>query len=305
MRLLDLSAGAEVITPALTYVATNAAVLYVGARPVFADIDPTTGNLDPGAVAERMTDRTAALIVVHYGGYPCDLDELYAIATARGVPVIEDCAHATGAVYRGRRVGGHGDVHAFSFNPLKNLATPGGGAVTLRSLAHADRLRRLRSHGVARDVGGRIVGDAASWDYWVPELGYRASMTDVHAAIALVQLGRLEADNGRRAAIAQQYRERLDGVPGVTLPRREPDRVTSGLFFSLFVEGRDQLIDKFEASGIETAVHFRRNDEYPMFETAELPGTEWFWRHEVTLPMHLRLTDDDVEAVCDVVTAGW
>jgi perosamine synthetase len=303
LRVLDLPRDAEVVTTANTYVATNFAILYVGARPVFADIDPATGTLDPASVEARITDRTAAIIAVDYAGYPCDFDALTNIAYRAGVPLVEDCASACGAKYGGRRVGTHANLHAFSFSPVKNLASVRGGAITLGSKRWCDRLRRLSTMGIDRDDRGRAKQTGGNYD--ISELGFRAAMDDVTAAIALVQLKRLDVDNRRRSEIANHYSERLRGVSGLTLLRRDLEREGSNLLFPTLVENRDGLMDKLAGAGVETTVHFRRNDRYPMFSSSDLPNTEWFWRHELSLPLHLRLTDNDVEYVCDVIAAGW
>lgn len=305
LRVLNIPPDAEVITTAMTFIATNAAILYVGARPVFADIDRTTGNVDPGSIADHLTERTRAIVAVHYAGYPCDLDELYDDANMAGVPLIEDCAHAIGASYRGRQIGSHGNLHAFSFAAIKNLPVGAGGAITLSSAEEDRRLRRLRSLGAERDPAGMRIEPDANGESDVTELGYRCAMNDVSAAVGLAQLALLEAENARRAAIAGHYRKRLATVPGVTLLRQDMDRSSSNWLFSLLAENRDELVKKLDAAGIETGVHFRRNDDYRIFERAELPATEWFSLRQLSLPMHLRLTDDDIDYVCDVIAAGW
>lgn len=305
LRLLDLPPGTEVVTTPLTFVSTNHAILYSGCRAVFADVQPGTGNLDPGSVAERLTDKTGALMLVHYGGYPCDLDELYRLARSRGIPVVEDCAHACGAVYRGRRVGSHGELHAFSFHAVKNLPTGDGGALTVQSPEYDARLRRLRWLGIDRDTFHRTGGAGYEWDYAVTELGYKYHMNDIEAAIGLVQLRHLDEDNARRADIARRYRERLSGVPGLRLLEQAEDRRSSFHLFCVLADGRDALVRKLRECGVDVSVHYRRNDDYPMYERHELPHTEHFWRHVISLPMHLHLTDEQVGRVTDVIRSGW
>src|SRR5712692_4689038 len=171
LHLLGLAPGAEVITTALTFVSTNHAILYERCKPVFADIQPETGNLDVRSVAARLTERTGAILLVHYGGYPCDLDEFYALAHERRIPIIEDCAHACGATYKGRRIGSHGDLHAFSFQAVKNLSTGDGGAITLRSPADCRRLKRMRWLGVDAETHQRQKNGKYDWQYKVVECG--------------------------------------------------------------------------------------------------------------------------------------
>jgi perosamine synthetase len=302
--LLGLPPGSEVITTPITFVSTNHAILYVGCRPVFADVEPATGNLSVRSVRSRITDRTRALVAVHYAGYPADLDELYALARERGLEMIEDCAHACGATYKGRRIGSHGQLHAFSFHAVKNLAMGDGGALTLRSERFDGRLRRLRWLGIDKDTFTRA-GRTYAWDYRVEEVGFKYHMDDIHAAIGLAQLAYLEQDNQRRRQVAAAYRLALAGVPGVSLLESRDDRTSSNHLFPILAEERDRLIEKLNAHGVEAGVHYRRNDRYRMFEEADLPNAERFWRREISLPMHPLLTDDDVGHVSAVIRSGW
>jgi perosamine synthetase len=305
LHLLDMPAGSEVITTALTFVATNHSILYAGAKPVFADVECDTGNLSVASVADLITDRTRAIMLVHYGGYPCDLDEFYSIARQHGVRVIEDCAHACGATYKGRRIGSHGDFHAFSFHAVKNLPMGDGGALTVRSKEHYERLRRLRWLGIDKDTFQRITGGSALWEYDVTEVGYKYHMNDIQGAIGLAQLRILDEGNARRAAIAGFYREALSKTPGVRLTRAEDDRRSSFHLCPILVENRDELVAKLRQAEIEVNVHYRRNDEYRMYERQDLPNTEYFSQSVLSLPMHLQLTDEQVTYVTDTIASGW
>ena len=304
LRLLDLQPGDEVVTTALTFVSANHAILYEGATPVFADIQERTGNLDPGSIVGRFTERTRAVLLLHYAGYPCDLDEIYAAADAAGVAVIEDCAHATGASYRGRRIGSHGGLHAFSFHAVKNLTCGEGGALTLTSAEHRERARRLRWLGIDRDTFGRLSETGYRWEYAVEEVGFKYHMSDVAAAIGLAQLRLLDEENGRRDAIAEAYSQRLTGTPGLQLLERADDRTCSNHLFCVLVDDQAGVVERLAAAGIGCSVHYKRNDGYAMFQDADLPLTESFSRRVVSLPMHLALNDDDVEYVCDVLRTG-
>jgi perosamine synthetase len=305
LRVLDLPPGGAVVTTPLTFVSANQAILHERLRPVFADVQPDTGNLDPESVAASVDERTAAVVAMHYGGYPCDLDELYAVCRDRGLPLIEDCAHACGAVYRGRRIGSHGSLHAFSFQAVKNLPAGEGGALTLGSDGLAARARRLRWFGISADTYERARSGRYRWDYDVEELGFKYQLDDVHAAIGLAQLAFLDADNARRAEIARRYRAGLAGLDGVALLREEPDRESSRHLFCVLAENRDGLVDALAARGIEVGVHYRPSYDYPLFESGPLPSTERFWRRVVSLPIGVHLTDGDVERVIDAVRGGW
>lgn len=302
--LLDLPPGSEVITTPITFVSTNHAILYVDCKPVFADVNPDTGNLSVDSVRSRITEKTRAVVVVHYAGYPADLDELYTLAREHGLAVIEDCAHACGATYKGRRIGSHGELHAFSFHAVKNLTMGEGGALTLRSEPFDGRARRLRWLGIDKDTFARA-GGSYRWDYLVEEVGFKYHMDDIHAAIGLAQLAYLEDDNRRRQQIALYYRSALANVPGLTLLERKDDRTCSNHLFPIRAEDRDRLVEKLNAHGVDAGVHYRRNDQYRMFEEADLPNAERFWRSEISLPMHALLTDDDAGYVSDIIRSGW
>lgn len=305
LRILDLPPGTEVITTALTFVSTNHVILYENCQPVFADVNPTTGNISVDSVASKITPKTGAIIIVHYGGYPCDIDALYALARQHNLPIIEDCAHACGASYKGKKIGSHGDIHAFSFHAVKNLAMGDGGALTVHKPEYNDRLRRLRWFGIDADTFQRNKKRGYHWDYEVTELGFKYHINDIHAVIGLHQLAHLEADNLRRANIAEQYTEGLKDIPGLQLLNYQSDRKSSYHIFCALAEKRDGLIQKLKSSGIHTGVHYRRNDSYPMFESQHLPNTEYFWSHAISLPMHLLMTDEDVQYIIQSIQSGW
>lgn len=271
LHILDLPRGSEVITSPVTFVSTNHAILHAGCRPVFADIQRDTGNLDVRSVAEHISDRTRAVIAVHYGGYPCDLDEIYALARKHRLRVIEDCAHAFGASYKGTRIGGRGDLQAFSFQAVKNLCTGDGGAIALRSEADGSRLKRLRWLGIDKDTWSRRRMHRYSWEYDVTEVGYKAQMNDIEATIGLAQLPYVDEENARRAELSALYRDRLTGVPGVRLLRRQEDRASSCHLFAILVERREDLVEKFRAESVEVGIHYRRNDDYVMYERQWAP----------------------------------
>lgn len=305
MRVLALPPGSEVITTPITFVSTNHAILYERCRPVFADVEPGTGNLDVHSVSARIGERTKAIMLVHFGGYPCDLEAFYALAAKHGLAVIEDCAHACGASYRGRRIGSYGDLHAFSFHAVKNLAVGDGGALTVRRPDLYERLKRLRWMGIDRDTYHRSQPRAYHWDYDVTELGFKYHMNDVAAAVALEQLRHLDQQNAYRRHLAEMYREALRSVPGIRLPDYAPDRQSSHHLFWVLAEDRDGLVEKLRAAGVDVGVHYRRNDSYSMFEQCELPQADRFWRQVLSLPMHLMLKEEHIDYVTRVIASGW
>ncbi len=308
LRMLDLPPGSEVITTPVTFVSTNHAILYENLKPVFADVQRTTGNLDPTSVESHLTAKTGAIMAMHYGGYPCDLDEFYAIGRKHNVAIIEDCAHACGAKYNGQRIGSHDGVQAFSFHAVKNLPMGDGGALTVRTRDQYDRLRRLRWLGIDKDTYQRsedVTRNTYDWDYDVLEVGFKYHMNDVEAAIGLEQLKYLDADNARRAQIASVYRTQLAAVPGVKLLDYAHDRQSSFHLCCILAERRNALVDKLRENGVGVGVHYRRNDAYPMYDSQELPNTEYFTSRVISLPLHLDLTDEEIAYVCCLIKEGW
>lgn len=306
LRVLDLPEGSEIITTPITFVSTNHAILYERCVPVFADVQADTGNLDIASVASKVTGRTRAIMAVHLAGYPCDLDELYALARSNDLHVIEDCAHACGAAYKGQRIGSHGDLHAFSFQAVKNLPMGDGGGLVVRNENIYSRLRRLRWMGIDKDTFGRVQGSSYSWNYEVTEEGFKYHMNDIQAAIGLAQLRRLDADNARRAQIVARYRRGLANVPGVRILKQDADRSSSNHIFCILVENRDALSLKLKTVGVETGVHYKRNDLYPMYPYDDsLVNVEKFWRSSLSLPLHLLLTDEQVDYVIEQIAGGW
>jgi UDP-4-amino-4,6-dideoxy-N-acetyl-beta-L-altrosamine transaminase len=215
--------GDEVITTPLTFAASANCVLYAGAEPVFADVDPVTGNIDPEDVARKVTPRTRAIIPVHLAGHPCDLDGLHAIARRHGLVVIEDAAHALGAEYRGRRIGGLSDLTIFSFHPVKHITTGEGGMVTTNNPELHRRLVAFRNHGIVREPEYFLEEPHGPWYYEMQHLGYNYRLTDIQAALGLSQLARLEEFLARRREIVAAYNAAFAGLPWLETPSEPPD----------------------------------------------------------------------------------
>jgi dTDP-4-amino-4,6-dideoxygalactose transaminase len=307
LRVLDLAPGTEVVTTPLTWLSTHHAILYQGCVPVLADIDAATGNLDPASVAERLSERTSAILAVHYGGCPCDLDALRAIARDARVPLVEDCAHAVGASYGSRPIGSANNLQCFSFSPTKNLTCVDGGAVVTGDPAQAERLRRLRSLGLERTAARRMREQGTPYRerHELMEAGFRYEMNELHAAIGLAQLSRLEAENARRREIAAAYRAGLVDVPGIELLRDEAPGVRSSHhLFVVLAEERARLAEALDRRGVEVGVHYPVN-ELLRTPAGELPAMDRFAERTLSLPMHPSLTDADVAAVVAAVREGW
>lgn len=324
LRVLNLPKGAKVLTTPITFVSTNHAILYEGLEPVFCDVEPLTGNLSAEA-AEKAVERHAisAIMVVHLGGYACDMDRINALARAKGIPVIEDCAHAFGGRYRdGRRIGDTGNLCAWSFQAVKNLPIGDGGALSTTDAVLAERVKKLRWLGIDQDTISRFRQTEETekaektekvyqykWDYNVAEVGFKYHLNDIHACIGIVQLRHLEDANRRRAAIAEQYRARLGGLAGVHVPAYARQDISSHHFLPLFFEDKATVYQALTGKEIFPGMHYKRNDRYPMYQACAtagvkgdaLDGATWYEARELTLPIHLGLSDDDVRFISDVV----
>jgi perosamine synthetase len=289
---LGIGPGDEVVVPSLTFVSSATSVLHVGATPVFADIDSETFNLNPGDAAKRITKRTKALLAVHYGGQPADMDGLRQVAEDANVMLLEDAAQAHGANYRGRPVGGLGRAAMFSFTPTKNITTGEGGIVTTGDESLAGKLRLLRNHG-----------QTAVYRHAV--LGFNWRLTEMQAAIGEVQLGKLDQILQRKRANAQKMGELLAGIPGIRPPIHLPDRDHVFMLYTLYVRDREQMLGELHAAGIEARVYFPPVHKQPIFAhvNANLPVTEEVSKHILSLPFHSLLTSDDLTYMAQAIAA--
>lgn len=297
--------GDEVIIPAQTFVATGTAVLMAGGMPVFADLQPGGPNIDPADIQRRITSRTKAVIVVHYGGYPCDMDEINAVARMRNLVVIEDAAHALGAAYRGRPAGALGDFAIFSFQAIKQLTTGDGGMLVCRDAAAHQTAYRRRWFGIDRLNRKPSPLGQPEWD--IAELGYKYHMNDICAAMGLAQLDVFEAAQARRQSLNALYREQLANVPGLSLLEEKSDRVNACWLFTVRVERRLQFIQAVKSRGIDCAVWHQRIDRNSIFggERPDLPNQARFNDEQVSIPCRDTMMDEEAHEVILAVKAGW
>jgi perosamine synthetase len=303
LMVLNLT-GCEVITTSMTFVSTNHAILYNGAMPVFADIEPDTLNIDVNSIVRNITSRTRAIMVVHYGGHACDMDPILALANEHDISVVEDVAHGCGGTYRGRRLGSIGTVGTFSFHAVKNLATGDGGMITVSDPGLDKRLRRLRWVGIDKDTWDRSeVDQKYSWYYTVQELGFKYHMNDITAAIGLVQLQKLERSNARRREIVNYYNERFADLGWLELPVEKSYTRSALHNYVVKLDRRDELIAHVQKQRISAGVHYFPNHLYSMYRQfkADVPVTERVWHRLVTLPLYPGMSDGDVERVVDAV----
>lgn len=301
-----LRAGDEVIVPALTFVATANAVRYTGARPVFADIASEHDlNISPATIEPCLAPLTRAVIVMHYGGYPCDMPGIMALAKSHDLVVIEDAAHAVGSVLDGRKMGAWGNIGCFSFFSNKNMTTGEGGMLVTDDDALAEKLHALRSHGMTALTWDRHKGHA--WSYDVVALGYNYRLDEIRAALGRVQLGRLEHNNDRRRQLTALYREHLQElIPSVAIPFGS-HRGTSAchLMPILLPKGMDRtaFMEQMKAIGVQTSIHYPPIHKFSAYRnivaqmSPNLGVTEEVAGREVTLPLYPTLTEADVEFV--------
>jgi UDP-4-amino-4-deoxy-L-arabinose-oxoglutarate aminotransferase len=309
LAALGVGEGDEVVTPSMTFASTVNQITLRGARPVFADSDYGTLQALPGELARAVTKRTRAVIPVHFAGAPADLDPIRDAADRAGVPVIEDAAHAVGTSYRGKPAGGHGNTAIYSFHPIKNITTGEGGMVTCFDGELAKRLRLLRFHGIERDAWKRY-GKGGTPHYDIREPGYKYNLTDLQAALGVVQMGKVARMNARRAALSARYREGLAGVAGIDLPVSPPyPHEHSWHLFIVKVTSmdRDAFIGRLADRNIGVGLHFPPchllSYVRQRFGTKEgdLPGCERAGARLLSLPLFPGMADGDVDYVCAAI----
>lgn len=306
MKLLGVNHGDEVIVPTMTFVSTAHCVVYNLATPIFADVDPVTMNIDLEDLRKKITARTKAVIPVHYSGRPVDMDRLKEVVG--DIPMVEDCAHACGARYKGKSVGGLGKIGCFSFHAVKNLAMGEGGAITLNDEGMFLRAKRLRWLGIDKGTWDRAKLDRSYWwEYNVDEIGLKSHLNDIAAAIGLVQLSKLEKANKRRRDIVGMYREGLQEVEQVQMPPQDGgDFISSWHIFEINAENRDDLSVFLREKGISTGVHYKPIHLYPCYgNRPKLPIAEGVFPKILTLPLYPSLTDQEVEKIVDEIRSFY
>lgn len=302
MVLADVE-GREVITTPNTFVSTNHAILYCGGTPVFADIEPDTLNIDPASIEKRITKKTRAIVVVHYGGHACRMDRIVALARKHKLVVIEDSAHGCGGKFKDKMLGTIGDYGCFSFHAVKNLAMGEGGAIVCKRKGEYERLRRLRWLGINKGTWDRAKSTSYAWEYDVPELGYKCHLHDISAALGLVQLDRLEDLNGRRRALWERYNEKLDGIEGLDTPVVRDYAFDACHNYVVKYDDRDGLHSFLKERNISTGVHYIPNNLYDMYKDCKgpTPVCHDVWTRLLTLPLFPTLTRRDQDRVISAI----
>lgn len=299
---LGIGPGDEVILPSLTFVATANAVLYTGARVCFADvISPTELTLSPEEIERLITPQTKAILVVHYGGYPCRMPQIIQVAERYGLALIEDAAHAPGASLNGKPLGTWGDVGCFSFFSNKNLTTGEGGMLVTNRQDIAERARLLRSHGMTALTWERHQGHAYSYD--VVALGYNYRIDEMRAALGLVQLEKLKENNDRRRLITRRYWRGLDGT-GLLMPFQQAEGESACHLFPILLPKalmRKSFMDGLRERRIQSSIHYPAVHQFQyykrLYPNVSLPLTEDVALREVSLPLYPGMGDDKLESV--------
>ncbi len=313
LKVDGVGPGDEVITSPLTFISTANVVFHLGAKPVFADIDGETFNIDPERMAEAVTPRTKALLPVHYSGQPCDMGAIQGIARKHRLRVVEDAAHAMGAEYRGgRKVGSMGNLTCFSMFPTKNITTGEGGIIALNDGRKAKRLHRLRLHGMSKD-GWKRYAREGSWYYEVHEAGYKYNLADLNAALGLAQLTKLDALNRKRAKLVERYSRKLATIPGIRTVKMLPGMKSSWHIFPIHVDARklgmdrDGLVAALWKRNIGTSVHFIPLHLQPFYQKqfgyrkGDFPVSEKIYAGILSLPLFPRMTLRDVDDVAAAI----
>lgn len=290
LSLIDVK-NKEVILPSLSFVSTAHAVIYNGGTPVFVDVDPYTLCIDPQMIKKSITKKTRVILPVHLGGIPCDLDEISSICNESKITLIEDAAHAAGTSYKKRKIGNHGMAVCFSFHPVKNLAMPTGGAITLNgktSKKFQEILKSKRWCGISNRMGVK---------YDVSELGWNFYMNEFSAAIGIEQLKKLDHLNTRRKKVAKMYSK------GIDLETKMPfNHESSYHYYWIMVKNRDNFIRNLKENGIETGIHYLPIHKMKFYRgTTNLPITENAGKRLVSLPTHPNLSENDVDHVIKTV----
>ncbi len=305
LKALGVGPGDEVITTPMTFIATANACLYLGATPRFVDVEPATGNLDPALVEAAITSRSKALLPVHLYGAMCDIRSLRAICDRHRLKLVADCAHALESRRDGLGSADLVDAACYSFYATKNLSCGEGGAVVTPHAEVAERLKVLRMHGMSKGAADRYAGGYQHWD--MVELGRKANLPDLLAALLLPQFPKLAERLARREAIARRYEEAFGAMAGVDFPRVPEGAVSARHLFTIWVERRDQFLQGLQARGIGVAVNYRAVHLLTYyrrrfgFRPGDFPVAERIGERTISLPMYPGLTDAEVERVIQAV----
>ena len=308
MRLALIAAGVkegdEVILPAQTFVATGHVILQCGAKPVFADIN-LDGNISVESIKSKITEKTKVIMPVHWGGYPCDMDEINQLAKEHNLIVIEDAAHALGAKYKGKNIGTLSDFTSFSFQAIKHLTTGDGGLLTCKKEFEAKLIKRLRWFDIDRENSKpSILGER---EYDIINVGYKYHMNDIAASIGLGNLKNIDTKINKIKNIAKKYEKSLENIPGLKLMDYKNDRESSYWLFPILVENRVDFINKLKSSEIPCSVIHLGIDKNTIFggKDYSLVNQRYFDDNQIHIPIHDNLSDENIYKIIETIKKGW
>ena len=309
-----LGSGDEVVTTPLTFISTVSMLAAMGVRPVLADIDLKTLNIDPEQIKRKITRKTRAIVPVHFAGLPCDMDEIHRIAKKHGLKVIEDAAHAAGTEYKGKRIGSLSDAAVFSFHPIKNMTTEEGGMVTTPHKKWAQEMTLLRFHGMSKAAWKRY-SKSGSPHYAIERLGYKYNMLDIQAALGIHQLKKLGEFNRLRARYAKIYNRQFAPFAEILLPQSPSYRHTHSWHLYVMIVNtrmmkihRDGFIEELRKQNIGTGIHFTAVHLHPFYaknlgkQGKSLPNAKFVSERILSLPLYPGMKEEDVRDVANAVT---
>ena len=308
----DIVPGDEVITTPFTFISTANIIIHLGANPVFVDIEDDTYNINPLKAQRAVTQKTKAIIPVHYSGQPCDMKSLMQTAKVHKLHVIEDAAHALGAEYYGKKVGSLGNLTCFSFFPTKNITSGEGGMIVLDDTKKAERLLRLRLHGMSKD-GWKRYAKEGSWYYEVHEPGYKFNLSDINAALGMIQLNKINQLNRKRELLVKLYLRAFSEIPGIKTLTVRPEMKNSWHIFPIWVDkkilgiDRNALIKELWKRNIGTSVHFIPIHLQPFYQKkfhykrGDFPVAEKIYEGIISLPLFPNMEEKDVNDVIEAI----
>ena len=297
--LAGIKPGDEVISTPMTAEPTNTSIKMVGAKVVWGDVDPNNGLLDPASVRSLISEKTKAIVLVHYAGMVCDMDEFYKISAEYNIPIIEDIAHGLGSKYRGQMTGNMSDYSIWSLQAIKHMTTVDGGFLAVKNSNQLDRARRLRWFGLSKDKT-RLEND-------ITEVGYKYAMNNVNATIGHVQMKYVEGNIAKFISNGKFYDEALKGIPGVELVTYNKNTEPSYWLYTMKVENRDDFCKKLGDAGIMASQLHHRSDTHSIFAESkrELPNMEYWDKHFVHIPCGWWVTEEEREHIVEVIKQGW
>jgi dTDP-4-amino-4,6-dideoxygalactose transaminase len=307
LKLIDINPGDEVICPSLTFVATINAIRYVNAIPVFADIKNYEDlTIDPNDIEKKITEKTKAIVVMHYGGFACQMDSIMNLAEKYNLKVIEDACHGPLSEYKEKNLGTIGDIGCFSFFSNKNISTGEGGMLVTNNFNYYEKAKFLRSHGMTSLSYERSKGHSTTYD--VIDLGYNYRMDDIRASIGIEQLSKLRNDIFKRIEVRNYYINKLSEIEELIIPFKDYVFFSSNYIFPIILkdstkEKRDLLRNKLHEAGIQTSVHYPPAHLFSIYkkESVQLNSTEYVSNCEITLPMYSQLSYNDINYICKVL----